>query len=298
MPHPSRRQFLTAAAGALALPAAASAIEPIHRTGHAPLRLSVAAYSYRQYLALKKPKQPAMTLHDFIERAAAAGCDAVELTQYYFPETSSAYLAHLKIHCSRLGLDVSGTAIRNDFCVADTAKLAREMKSVKAWVEHTARLGGKTMRVFSGSTPKGDTEERARARCVEALQEASDYAGKFGVYLALENHGGISTTPDQLLAIVTAVKSDSFGVNLDGGNFRTADPYADFARVAPYAVTVQLKTEVHPTGRPKQPADLGRLVTSLRQANYRGYVVLEYEGTEDPLAAVPRHLGELRKLMG
>src|SRR5262245_63193455 len=120
----SRRRFLITSAVSLALPTAAAAIDPIRRTGQAPLRLSVAAYSYRQYLDLKKPKQPAMTLDDFIDKAAASGCDAVELTQYYFPETSPAYLARLKIRCSRLGLDVSGTAVRNDFCTADTAKLA------------------------------------------------------------------------------------------------------------------------------------------------------------------------------
>src|SRR5262249_34050715 len=135
-------------------------------------------------------------------------------------------------------------------------------------------------------------------RCVEALQEACAYAEHVGVFVALENHGGITSTPDQLLALVTAVKSDFFGVNLDGGNFHTADPYADFGRVAPYAVVTQLKTEVHPTGGAKQPADLKRLVALLRQANYRGYVVLEYEAAEDPMTAVPRHLAELRKLMG
>src|SRR5262249_11308432 len=200
------------APAALALPAAALAIDPIRRTGQASLRLSVAAYSYRQYLDLKKPKQPAMTLDDFIDKAATSGCDAVELTQYYFPETSPAYLARLKLHCSRLGLDVSGTAVRNDFCTADPAKRAADLKSVKEWTEITARLGGKTMRVFAGNTPQGDTEEKARARCVEALQEACEHAAGFGVYLALENHGGITSTPEQLLAIVTAVRSDYFGV--------------------------------------------------------------------------------------
>jgi sugar phosphate isomerase/epimerase len=297
--HPlSRRRFLAASAASLALPTAATAIDPIRRTGQAPLRLSVAAYSYRQYLDLKKPKQPAMTLDDFIDKAAACACDGVELTQYYFPETAPAYLARLKARCTRLGLDVSGTAVRNDFCTADPAKLAADLKSVKEWTEHTARLGGKTMRVFAGNTPRGDTEERARARCIAALQEACEHAARYGVYLALENHGGITSTPEQLLAIVAAVKSDFFGVNLDGGNFHTADPYADFGKVAPYAVTVQIKTEVQPGGGPKQPADLKRQVALLRQANYRGYVVLEHEAAEDPLAAVPRHLAELRRILG
>ena len=41
-----------------------------------------------------------------------------------------------------------------------------------------------------------------------------------------------------------------------------------------------------------------RLVGILKKANYRGYVVLEYEAKEDPFTAVPRHLKELRQLIG
>jgi sugar phosphate isomerase/epimerase len=145
--------------------------------------------------------------------------------------------------------------------------------------------------------PKGDSEEKARERCVAAIQEACDHAAKYGIVLALENHGGITSTPDQLLAIVTAVKHDAFGVNLDSGNFHTEDPYADLEKIAPYAVNAQIKTEISPKGKGAQEADLKRLVEILRKANYRGYVALEYEAKEDAKVAVPRHLAALKKLL-
>ena len=119
-----------------------------------------------------------------------------------------------------------------------------------------------------------------------------------GVYLALENHGGVTASAEQILAIVTAVKHDWFGVNLDTGNFRTADPYGDLAKLAPYAVTVQMKVEVHPTGRPKEPANFARKFDILRAAHYRGYVALEYEAAEDPKAAVPRYLKQMQTALG
>ena len=75
------------------------------------------------------------------------------------------------------------------------------------------------------------------------------------------------------------------------------DPYADMARVAPYAVNVQVKTEVTRKGK-KEDADLARVVGILREARYSGYVVLEYEAAEDPKTAVPRHIKALRALMG
>jgi sugar phosphate isomerase/epimerase len=292
----TRRQFLSAAAIAAVAAGAAPAIEPIVRPGKSHLRLSIAGYSYRQYLAAK-PK-PTMTYDEFIDTAAAMNLDAVEFTQYYFPETSPEYLAHLKGRCTRLGLDVSGTAIGNKFTLTDPVKLRGEIESVKTWTEHTARLGGKTMRIFAGNLEKGDTEEKARARSVEAIQEACDHAARYGIYLALENHGGIVATIEQMLALVKAVKHDWFGVNWDTGNFHGADPYADLTQLAPYAVVVQVKTEIQPMGMKKQDADLPRLMDILRTAGYRGYVALEYEAEEEPKAAIPRHVETLKKLMG
>jgi len=99
-----------------------------------------------------------------------------------------------------------------------------------------------------------------------------------------------------MLALVRAIKSDWFGVNLDTGNFHTADPYADLARLAPYAVVVQVKTEIQRTGKQPEEADLKRLMQMLRDVNYRGYVALEHEAKEDPKVAVPRHLRALRQL--
>src|SRR5207247_9747007 len=119
---------------------------------------------------------------------------------------------------------------------------------------------------------------------------------KLGVYLALENHGGITATPEQLLALVKPIKSAWLGVNIDTGNFHTADPYADIAKIAPYGVVSQVKTEVFPNNK-KEPADLARVVKILKDANFHGYVALEYEAAEEPKVAVPRYIKELRKLI-
>jgi sugar phosphate isomerase/epimerase len=294
----TRRQFLhsTLAASGLALGAGRlAAIEPIKRNGKSHIRLSIAAYSYNALLNLKNPS---MTLDDFVDQAAGMDLDAVEFTAYYFPKTDAEYLATLKGRCTRLGLDVSGTAVGNNFATADAEKYKKDMAMTKAWIEHTARLGGKTMRIFAGSLDKGDKdEEKARQRCIEGIQEACDHAAKYGVILALENHGGITATPDQILAIVKGVKHDWFGINLDTGNFHTEDPYADLEKLAPYTVTVQIKSEIHRAGKKKEDADYKRLIGMLRAVNYRGYVALEYEGSEDRKTGIPKAIEALKPLV-
>ncbi|HKI33450.1 MAG TPA: sugar phosphate isomerase/epimerase family protein [Gemmataceae bacterium] len=296
-----RRQFLrtalAAGTGAALAATPAAAIEPIKRSGKSHLRLSIAGYSYNKYLDLKKKE---MTYDDFIDAAAEMGTDAVELTQYYFPETTPEYLAALKGRATRQGLDVSGTAVGNTFTFTDPDKHKAQIDLVKKWVEYTSRLGGKTIRIFAGNLDKDkdDSEEKARGRCVEAIQECCDHAGKYGIYLALENHGGIVSTIEQMLALVKAVKHDWFGVNFDTGNFHSADPYADLTKLAPYAVVCQIKTEIQRAGMKKEEADLKRLTDILRAADFRGYVALEYEADEDPKTGVPRAIDALKKLMG
>jgi sugar phosphate isomerase/epimerase len=298
-----RREFLCAALATGATLAAtpfAAAIDPIRRTGKPHIRLSIAAYSYRDSLSPRGGAQPTMTLDDFADLAASLDLDAVEPTSYYFRDTSPEFMARFKGRCSRLGLDVSGTAVGNDFCSPDADKMKAAMNTVKTWTEHCARLGGKTVRIFAGNVDKkvaSETEETARKRCVAAIQEACDHAAKYGIYLALENHGGIVATAEQMLAVIQAVKHDYFGVNLDTGNFHTADPYSDLAKIAPYAVVVQIKTEIQRAGQKKEDADYKRKLQILRDAGFRGYVALEYEAAEDPKTGVPKAVAELRKLV-
>lgn len=297
----NRRHFLGSAfatGAALASTGAAGAIEPIRRNGKSHLKLSIAAYGYRKYLDLKIKPKPPMTLDDFADLAAGMELDAIEPTEYYFADPSPTEMARYRGRCTRLGLDVSGTAIRNNFCMRDPQKLRAEIAHVKKWSELASVMGAKTIRIFAGYLERGDSMESARARVVESIQECCDHAGKFGIYLALENHGGVTESCDGTLAIVKAVQHPWFGVNLDTGNFRTENPYADLLRLAPYAVVVQVKTEVQPKGKPKEPADLGRLMKILRDVDYRGYVALEYEGDEEPKTAIPAAIDQLKKLMG
>ncbi|MCA9206425.1 MAG: sugar phosphate isomerase/epimerase, partial [Planctomycetales bacterium] len=101
-------------------------------------------------------------------------------------------------------------------------------------------------------------------------------------------------TAEGLLRFVHDVKSPWFGVNLDGGNFHTEDVYGDLAKVAPYALNVQVKVVISCPDKQKQPTDYARLAKILRDANYRGYIVLEYEESGDPRQECPKFLDEIR----
>jgi sugar phosphate isomerase/epimerase len=310
-PHITRRRFLgqlalsgIALGGAnLAGPGVAQAAAPIQRSGSARLLLSVAAYSFRDSFRDSNHKQAGngakqLDLFQFMDYCAEHGCQGAELTSYYFPPAlTDEFLLQLKRHAFLRGIAISGTAVGNNFTLPHGAKRDEEIASVKRWVDHAQLMGAPHIRVFAGSA-QGMAKDEMKRLAIEALQESCEYAGAKGIFLGLENHGGIVAEADDLLDIVKGVQSPWFGVNLDTGNFQTDDPYADLARCAPYAVNVQIKTEIQKRGQKlKEKADLPRLIKILRAANYQGYVALEYEAAEDPWQAVPRVLRELQSLV-
>lgn len=300
----SRRQFLgrsaasmALATGAAALAPSAQAITPFQRKGKPALRLSLAAYSFRDYFNHKDASRR-ITMPDFIDYCADHGCVGAEVTSYYFPKDfTPEYLVGLKRHAFLRGIVLSGTAVGNNFAQPDGPDLDREIASVKRWIDHAALMSAPHIRVFAGA-PKGIDLATAKKQCAKALEECGAYAATKGVWLGLENHGGIVSNVDVLLDIVKAVQSPWVGINLDTGNFYgPGDPYDDMARLAPYAVNVQVKVEVNRPGKGKEPGDLAREVKILREANYQGFVALEYEAAPDPMQAVPGWLEKLQAAM-
>ena len=305
----TRRAFLKgvgAAAAVAGLPVPAAAIDPIKRRGGPMMKLSLAAYSFRKYLtdyrrrssgassagSAERGAAGTMTLEDFVDLCAEYGLPGTEPTSYYVPEPlPDGYLQRLRRRALLAGLTVSGTAIGNTFTHPAGAERDREIAYTKTWIDRAADMGAPTIRIFAGNLQKGTTEAQARTWCIEAIRECCEYAGRKGVILALENHGGIVTTAEQLLSIVKEIDSEWFGVNWDSGNFRSADPYRELEMIAPYAVTAQIKVKVG-----GKPADLPRVVGILNAVNYRGWLALEYEEEEEPKVAVPRYLAELRRL--
>ena len=280
------------------------AAEPIQRAGAPRLLLSLAAYSFRDYFKDSNNKRNTnpdavkrIDLFQFIDYCAEHGCQGTELTSYYFPQDiNHDLLIKIKQHAFLRGLAISGSAVGNTFTVPNGARRDQEIANVKRWVDHAAVMGAPHIRIFAGSAPAGMSRDQANQLCIPAIEECCDYAGGKGIFLGLENHGGIVSTAEEILEIVRAVKSPWLGINLDTGNFNTDDPYADLVKIAPYAVNVQMKGEIHPRGKGDEPADLSRLVKILRDANYQGYVALEYESKEDPWTAVPRLLQQMKEL--
>jgi sugar phosphate isomerase/epimerase len=296
--------LLPAAAAGFAAPGLLHAATPVARTGGPKLKLSLNAFSFNGALMDGLAgKAGGVSLFDVLDFCAKNDFEAIDPTGYYFPGYPEVpqreYLNKFKRRAFQLGLDISGTGIRNDFAQPDAEKRAADVKRAKAWIEAAAGMGAPVLRVFAGAVPKGYENRwtEVSAWMIDALRECAEHGQKHGVIVGVQNHGDMLRSADECLKVVEAVNSDWFGVIVDTGNMLVADPYADIARVVPCAVNWQVKEGIGGNKR----ADLPRLMRIIREGGYRGYVPIETLSANgvpyDPFQIVPAFTREVRAAM-
>jgi len=310
-----RRMFLRCAAigsigtaAGLALqsqPHSAIAQTPIRRAGGAWLKTSLNAYSFSKPLNdAAKMRGPGMSLFELLEYCAEQNFDAVDPTGYFFPgypkPPTDKFLNDFKRRAFELGLDLSGTGVRNNFATPDKDARAKDVAHVKEWVEVAARMGAPVLRVFSGTRPEGIAWDKVAQWMADDLRTCVEHAEKFGVIIGIQNHSDFLTTSDEVIKIVKMVDSPWFGAIVDTGFFHGPDPYEHIARVIPFAVNWQIKEKVD-TKDGNQKTDFVRLVKLIRAGGYRGYLPIETLSSSgqsyDPKVRVAELLAELRRAL-
>ena len=311
----SRRSFLASAAvaagSAATLPLATEAAAPKPRNR---VQLAIASYSYWHF------REPKVTIEQVVEKAAALGVAGVDVLhrQMDLPEKEPltadhrGYLARLKRHAVRHGVSYCCLSIHQDFVDPDPAFLKAQVEHTKKCIEIAYALGIGVVRINSGrwNTIKsfddlmkarglepilpGYTEDDGFKWCVDSLNQCIPKAEECGVTLAVENHWGLTRSPEGLLRIAKEITSPWVGVMLDTGNF-LEDPYDKLAMVAPKAVYVQAKTYFGGGEWYTLNLDYPRIAKILATAGYTGWVALEMEGKENPDIAVPKSIQLLRK---
>ena len=312
----TRRSFLKlAGASALAaaavpqLPAADEAAKPKPK-----VKLGIASYSYWHF------RPPKVSIEQVIEKAGALGVHGVDILhrQMDIPEKEPLTAEHrgqlrkLKRHALRNGVGLICLSIHQNFVSPDKDYLRTQMEHTHKCLDIAYELGIPCLRINSGrwNTIKdfdelmaargieppipGYKEDEAFKWCIDSIQKCVLKAEYCGVVLAVENHWGLSRTPEGLLRIVNAFDSPWVGALMDTGNFME-EPYDKLKQIAPKTVYVQAKTYYGGGEWYTLDLDYKRIAKILADVNYTGYVALEFEGKEPADEAVPKSIALLRK---
>lgn len=259
-------------------------------------KISLNVYSFNSLLREQK-----IDLFDVIDFCAKYNFDAIDPTGYYFPgypgKPSREFINEFKRRAFLLGLDISGTGVRNDFANPDRESREADIKLIKEWIEVAADLGTPNLRIFSGNSQHaGYSRDQVFEWMAADMRECCEYGKKHGVIIALQNHNDFIKTSGDVERIFELVDSEWLGLNLDIGSYREDDPYSEIEKNIKYAVTWQIKENVWRGGR-EVPADFVKLFKIIKKAGYRGYLPLETLGAGDPFEKVPGLLKNAQKAL-
>jgi sugar phosphate isomerase/epimerase len=206
------------------------------------------------------------------------GLDGVELVTTFFEVPLAMYLDRLNQASREHNVQNVLIMVDGEGAMAspDRSERMRAAVNHRKWIEIAAYLGCHAIRCNAyggGNTWKEDPDSVDRA--AESFGALLEYAKEFQVNVIIENHGGLSSDPEWLAALMEKVNSPHFGVLPDYGNFpESVDRYQAVEKLMRWAKGVSVKASWQPDGT--HPAwDIERLLNISLKAGFRGFWGIE-----------------------
>ena len=214
--------------------------------------------------------------------------EAVEYVNSFFKDKArdDAYLSELNTRASDHGVENLLIMCDGEGALGDPDDAARTVavENHYRWVEAAQILGCHSIRVNAQS--QGNPEEQ-RDLAADGLRRLTEFAAPHGINVIVENHGGISSNGGWLASVMTAVGHDMCGTLPDFGGFRIEegvwyDRYQGMTELMPFAKAVSAKSHDFDEHGSERNTDYEQVMRIVLDAGYRGYVGIEYEGSELP----------------
>lgn len=278
----SRRTFVkyaTAATGGLLMPlvrlgAGSPAAEPLYR-------ISLAEWSLHRTIFAGDLDHLA-----FAAKAKSMGFEGVEYVNQFFKDKAKdvAYLNDMKSRAEGEGIRSLLIMVDGEGRLGDPDEAARTtaVENHFKWAEAAKHLGGHSIRVNAGSAGTYDEQMKLAA---DGLRRLAEFADDLDLHVIVENHGGFSSNGKWLAAVMEAADHPRVGTLPDFGNFMISrnpvemyDYYQGVEELMPYARAVSAKSYDFDDQGNETRLDYERLMRIVLDADYRGFVGVEYEG--------------------
>jgi sugar phosphate isomerase/epimerase len=289
----SRRKFLKKSSLAIAgfgLASVAPGEQVLGRTsGDMFFKISLAEWSFHKTLFagdMTNMDFPAKAKNDF-------GITAVEFVNQFFKDKAedTDYLSELKQRCVDLGVTRVLIMIDGEGQLGELDKKKRleAVENHYKWIHAAKFLGCHAIRVNAAGT---GTYEEVQEAAIDGLGRLSEYGGKEGISVIVENHGGYSSNGNWLTKVMQEVNNTNCGTLPDFGNFcikasfengqrkclEEFDRYEGTRLMMPYAKGVSAKSYAFDENGYETTMDYFKLMQIVKDAGYTGHVGIEFEG--------------------
>jgi len=229
----ARREFLGASALA-AVTARTAAAAPRHV-------ISLAAWSLVKSFRAGKWKN--LDLPKILSERMKI--NALEYVNQFFENPTLTYLRRLRGICERAGVTSVLIMVDEEDPMASPDKEQRReaAEAHRKWVDIAHFLRCHAIRCNMRGGPAEWKEDKDLVeRAAESFRNLLDYAKGSGVKVLIENHGGSSSDPDILAALMKTVKDPQFGLLVDLGNWNKGDDhYEAIRKTLPWAKGISVK---------------------------------------------------------
>lgn len=240
--------------------------------------ISLAAWSvHRMFYAgkLKQIEMPELCRKEF-------GIGGLELVNSFFPSPQYTYCRDLAKRAADQDVKILLIMVDGEGDMAHPEKAVRKqaVRNHRKWLDIAQVLGCHSIRCNSGEAKPGDSD--AIARCADSFADLCALARPDKLNVLIENHWGLSSDPESLLAVIKKVNDPLLGTLPDFGNFPPeVDRYDAVRQMMPYAKAVSAKCyDFGPDGEDSK-TDYGKMMKVVLDAGYHGFVGIEYEGKND-----------------
>jgi sugar phosphate isomerase/epimerase len=254
-------------------------------------KISLAQWSLNKTLFSKK-----LDNLDFAAKARKDfGLDAVEYVNQFFKDKAKdmEYLKSMKQRADDNGVKSLLIMIDGEGGLGDPNSNERK-KAVEnhyKWVDAAKFLGCHSIRV--NAFGQGTAEEVSKA-AIDGLGSLSDYASKVGLNVIVENHGSYSSDGQWLTKVMQQINKPNCGTLPDFGNFcvkrdsgtewggkcvEEYDRYKGVTEMMAFAKAVSAKAHDFDVNGNETHTDYVKMMKIVKDAGYKGYVGIEYEGS-------------------
>ena len=266
-------------------------LEPETKSEEPFFKLSLAQWSLH-----REVEKGELDPFDFPKVAKEMGFDAVEwVDQLFEKELDSmgfdAVIERWKQESEKY--DVKNVLIMvdraGDLSHVDNDKRNEAVELHKKYVDAAAYLGCHAIRVntFGAYDP-----EEWKETTYDGLKKLSEYAATKNISVLAENHGWYSSDPRLIVPVIDSINMKNCGILADFGNWciRRAtnekwsdcvenypDKYEGFDRLMQKAQAVSAKAYEFDDEGNETTLDFIRLMKSVKDAGYAGYISVEYE---------------------
>ncbi len=260
------------------------------------------------------------TREEVIEFLGSVDVGGIELVHAYWDDCDPSYMAKL---ASDAGVPIRTYVFYSDLAVEPKERQS-SVDATRRLIDRSLAMGAKLCMIVPGFIKEGYRVDEQRKWMIEGLSRCAQYAGSCGATLLSENIDYPPVRPfmgrgDQCRDICREVDSPHFRLIYDPGAsvHLMQDPMEMLDQMAPYISHMHLKnfapvkngtqwkrTLADEAGKlyrgvllDEGAVDLVPLLRKLRELDYQGDFVVEYQGEEEPREAVRENIAKAKALV-